>query len=227
MYCFFFLSIRFGQNEGKNLGESFYTLCVKKGTRKKRKERKNKTKKINKEGGTKRTNPSVSPNQTSIINALIPPRQGLPLIPNIRIPIPHTEPSLKSRHLLLRPRPVAEVVDGDAAAAGRLVEQGANLPDPLVGPVAGAEVHDGRPVVGEVVDEGARRAVGHLGRVAQPRVHVRAEAAAAHDGVQVRGGGLPRVDESVFLLLLLDETSHAKPPILFFFFSFLFFVWIR
>ena len=50
---------------------------------------------------------------------------------------------------------MCEVVDGDAAAAGCFVADGADLLHPLVGAVSGAEIHHGSPVVGQVFGERA------------------------------------------------------------------------
>ena len=121
----------------------------------------------------------------------------------------HAEARLEGgdgRHAVVR----RDVVDGDAAV-GAQPDVG-ELRHPLVGAVAGAEVHDRRPVVGEVLGERAGRA-GRVGDqvVARGAVHARVERVPAHDLVHVRRGERARVHEGVEPLdheLRAPESDH-------------------
>jgi len=86
------------------------------------------------------------------------------------------------------------VVDGhasvDAVGERRVLHDG----HALVRAVGVLEEHDGGPVVGEVLGEGARRAAGLVRDVA---LHGRVEPVAAHDLVDVRRRRLARLHEGV------------------------------
>ena len=82
----------------------------------------------------------------------------------------------------------------DELALGTAV---ADLGHPVVAAVAGLEEHDGGPVVGQVLDEAARRAR-RLGReVVLADLHGQVERVAADDLVQVGRVADARVDEGV------------------------------
>lgn len=97
----------------------------------------------------------------------------------------------------------------DEVALGPAV---ADLGDADVAAVLVVEEHDGGPVVGQVLLEGARRA-GRLARqVVRGRVHRDVERVAADNLVQVRRVGHARVDERVGTLddqLRAGESKHV------------------
>lgn len=105
----------------------------------------------------------------------------------------HAEARAESGDVL--PAVLGKVVDGHAAVGAVEVPVG-QLRHALVGPVTGAEVQVGRPVVGEVVAVAACRAVGYLGNV-DAGFDGCVEGIAADDLVDVRGGGLAWGDETV------------------------------
>jgi len=113
----------------------------------------------------------------------------------------HAEAGLESRHLLLGVGG-GDIVDGDTTVSTQTLAH--ELRHPLVGPVACTEVQHRRPVVREVLGEGAARARRRRGQVMRSRVHGRVERVPAHDLVQVRRRRETRVHEGV-------ETVHDKP----------------
>lgn len=78
------------------------------------------------------------------------------------------------------------VVDGHTAATGTVKVNVGPLRDPDQGAVAGTEVKDGRPVVGEILREGAGCAGGLLANVVSVGVHGHVEHVATDDLVDVR-----------------------------------------
>ncbi|KAL2166899.1 hypothetical protein VTG60DRAFT_2038 [Thermothelomyces hinnuleus] len=104
------------------------------------------------EGGGAFRVAGVFPNQAGVVDALLLGRAGG--VADAGVAVTHSEPLLEGDNVG-RVLSRGEVIDGDAAAARRLAEDGANLLHPLIRSVSCAEVHDGGPVVGKVIRIGA------------------------------------------------------------------------
>ncbi len=88
----------------------------------------------------------------------------------------------------------------------------ADLGDAVVGAVLGLEKHDGRPVVGLVLVEAARRARRPLGQVVVNRCHGQVERVAAHDLMEMRRVAKAGIDKGVnpvYHKLGTGETQHV------------------
>lgn len=117
---------------------------------------------------------------------------------------------LECRNLLpaVRVEVLLHVVDGHAAVevAHECIRV---LRHALIGAVARPEVHDGRPVVREVLAEGARRAGGPL-RYVRVRIHGRIEAVATNDLVHMGRGRPAGLDNGVESLDAQRGAPKAK-----------------
>ena len=126
------------------------------------------------------------------------------------IPDQHAEARLERRdprHAVIR----RDVIHGDAALSGQALV--GELGHSLVRPVTGLEVHDGGPVVGQVIGKGAAGASGRVDEVVGRKVHRRLERVASDDLVEMgrRHGaganeGVKAVDDELRAL----EPEHGR-----------------